>query len=63
MSEPRVEPPVPRIDSIRNDPNARAVHLVVARTGAEPEPQWGEAYLLFDGQYLSLDDLLRASDD
>jgi hypothetical protein len=27
------------------------------------EPQWGEAYLLYDGHYVSLDDLLRGSDD
>jgi hypothetical protein len=27
-----------------------------------PCPQWGEAYLLFDGEYRSLDDLLRKSD-
>ncbi|HZS01497.1 MAG TPA: hypothetical protein VFE37_22465 [Chloroflexota bacterium] len=27
-----------------------------------PEPQWGEAYLLFDGDYRSLDDFLRARD-
>jgi hypothetical protein len=27
----------------------------------KPEPQWGEEYLLFDGRYLSLDDLLRSS--
>ncbi|HLH24876.1 MAG TPA: hypothetical protein VK066_20335 [Chloroflexota bacterium] len=29
---------------------------------ATPAPQWGEAYLLFDGDYRSLDDLLRSLD-
>jgi hypothetical protein len=29
----------------------------------ERGPQWGEAYLLFDGHFLSLDDLLRAPGD
>jgi hypothetical protein len=31
------------------------------RAGAAP--QWGEAYQLFDGAYLSLDDLLGSADD
>jgi hypothetical protein len=31
------------------------------RVGAAP--QWGETYQLFDGAYLSLDDLLGSADD
>ena len=29
----------------------------------EPGPQWGEAYLLFDGEYASLDELRRGLQD
>jgi hypothetical protein len=42
--------------------------LLAAPPLAPPEPstpraQWGEAYLLFDGDYLSLDDLLDTLTD
>jgi hypothetical protein len=44
------------------------VAVPAARPLAPPEPsaakaQWGEAYLLFDGDYLSLDDLLDTLTD
>jgi hypothetical protein len=42
----------------------------VAREGVEPgprgaglDPQWAEAYRLFDGEYASLEDLLRTLPD
>ena len=67
MSESRDRAPVS--GAARKDfpsvPTVRAAVMPTApvQTDAEPEPQWGEAYLLFDGGYLSLDDLLRASND
>ncbi len=45
-----------------------AVPVALARLrdlleGQRPAPQWGEAYLLFDGEYASLDDLRRTLDE
>ncbi|HEY7066280.1 MAG TPA: hypothetical protein VII06_32710 [Chloroflexota bacterium] len=39
-------------------PAARAPGEAQAPGASTRSPQWGEAYLLFDGQYRSLDDLL-----
>jgi len=37
--------------------------LLAQHGRAQAAPQWGEAYQLFDGAYLSLDDLLGSADD
>ena len=37
--------------------------MIAQHEPAGAAPQWGEAYQLFDGAYLSLDDLLASAND